>query len=50
MLWGFKKRNDGCSRKHMGQMGEEEATERVTVRTRRGAVVMRPTPGRGEGG
>lgn len=30
MLWGFKKRNDGCSRKHMGQMGEEEATERVT--------------------
>lgn len=34
----------------MGQIGEGEATARVTVKSGCGVVMRRPVPGRGEGG
>ena len=37
------------SRKPTGQMGEEETTEKVAVRTRRAVVEIQPAPSRGEG-
>lgn len=49
VLWGFKRRHEVWSRKPTGQMGEEETTEKVAVRTRRAVVEIRPAPSRGEG-
>ena len=49
VLWGFKRRHELLSRKPTGQIGEEAATEKVPVRTRRGVVAMQPAPSGGEG-
>lgn len=49
VLWGFERRHELWSRKPTGQIGEEVTTEKVTVRTRHGAMKTRPAPSRGEG-